>query len=199
MTFIQDSEVFFGGRGEEEGYNSNNNSNDATELLKDRIERDVDMGIRFLLQAQQKSDQRNMRGAVPGKFTGKQPVFSAKGGNDEDDEDFDLAEVRIDYVQHSLSAVMAYEAYLLDKIEKRNAGKAFHEKVHEKVRSVADPIIHRVRNHIDKATSTDANVNYGILGAMGLLVLAVVCVAYMPWICCSSRHRRRKRRIKRSD
>lgn len=214
MTFIEDSEVFFG------------DEHDATELLKDRIERDMDMGIRFLLTTQQKSDRNDMRGAVPGKFTGRQPVFpihraesndddpiSTKAGTYEnenenepesEDKDFNLAEVRVDYVQHSMSAVMAYETFLLDKLEKRHAQKGFHEKVHENVHKVHEKVhkvVHRVKLKINTATASEVFVNYAILGAICLLAIVVICLAYFPWSWPRflARHRRRRRRVKREE
>jgi hypothetical protein len=194
MTFIQESEVFFGGE------------SDATELLKDRIERDVGTGIRFLLQAQQKTDRNGMRGAVPGKFTGRKPAAlpasSAESSNDEsedeqNDKDFHLAEVRVDYVQHSMSAVMAYETFLLDEMEKRHEQMAFHEKVHQ----VVHHAVRHVKHKIDTATASSAFVNYVILGAVCLLVTVVMTLVYLPssWIPFSARHYRRRRRVKRKD
>ena len=194
MTFIGESEIFLGG------------DSDDTELLRDRIERDVGSGIRFLIKAQQKNDRNNMRGAVPGKYTGKIPVLPASANparyeesDDEEkhDSDFDLAEVRVDYVQHSMSAVMAYEAFLLDKLEKRYNQKGFHEKVHEKVHKA----VRHVKHKFDAATASSAFVNYVILGAVCLLFSIVVCLAYLPWswIPCLGKRGRRRRRIKRND
>jgi hypothetical protein len=191
MTFISDREVFFGG------------DSDATELLKDRMERDVGMGIRFLLDAQQKNNHNEMRGAVPGMYNGRKPVVSSsragENSNDEsEDENYDLAEVRVDYVQHSMSAVMAYEKFLLKKMEKQHKKKAFHEKVHEKVHKV----VHHVKHKFEAATASSAFGNYCILGAVCSLVTIVVCLAYLPrsMIPFLGRGRRRKRRrVKRND
>lgn len=205
MTFVQDSEIYFGGGG------------DGAELLKDRLERDVDTGIRFLLKSQQKNDANNMRGAVPGNFNGRKPVLppgssssheedaskSKSNSNDESsedeehDEDFELADVRVDYVQHSMSAVMAYEAFLIDKLAKRHKGKAFHEKVHEHVHKV----VHHVKHKIDVASASSTFVNCAIMGSVCLLLTIVVCLAYLPWsaIPFLGRPRRRRRRVKRND
>lgn len=87
LTFIQDSEVY--------GDNTN---------LRERIWDDVTLGIQFLLDAQQTSTDNNMRGAVPAKYPYK------KGDDDDDD-----MEVRVDYVQHSMSAVIAYEQMITMK------------------------------------------------------------------------------------
>ena len=169
---------------------------DAAELLKDRIERDVGIGIHFLLKAQQKSKRNNMLGAVPGMYSGKRPV--ANEDSEDEDEDFDLAEVRVDYVQHSLSAVMAYEVYLQNKLETFQDRKGFHEKVHEKVQKVA----HHVKRQIDIATASSVFVNYAILASSSLFVCIVVILAYVPWSmipCLRGCRRRRKRRKKRRE
>ena len=186
MTFIQDSEVFFGGE------------SNASELLKDRIERDVGMGIRFLLKAQQKTDFNLMRGAVPGRFTGKKPAALPPVSKEEEyDEDYDMAEVRVDYVQHSMSAVMAYEAFLLDKIGKRHEQLAFHEKVHHAVHHA----VRHVKHKFDNATASAVFVNYAILGAVCLLVTIVLSIVYLPtsWLPFSARRHRGRRRVKRTD
>ena len=205
LTFVQESEIFLGGNSEEEGEDKKGNHADATELLRDRIERDVGMGIRFLLEAQQKTDQNSMRGAVPGMYSGKKPAALSKSNDDEEEgsedgeEDYHLAEVRVDYVQHSMSAVIAYESYLLSKTQQ--AKKRFHEIVHEKVRNVADPILHHVRKKIDTATRSSTFVNYSILALLLCFVVAVIALAYCPLsILPSSRsHRTRRRRLKRRD
>jgi len=208
LTFVQESELFLGGNTEDA---SRTDKGDATELLRDRIERDVEMGIRFLLKAQQKSDRNNMRGAVPGKYTGKRPVLSTKynragriahddqEGSEDDDEDYYIAEVRVDYVQHSMSAVMAYESYLLNKTQQKR--KRFHEKIHEKVHNIADPILHHVRKKIDTATRSSTFVNYAILVAVGFLILVMVGLAYCPasLLPFSRRYPRRPRLHKRED
>eukprot|EP00536_Pseudo-nitzschia_multiseries_P003496 jgi/Psemu1/301994/fgenesh1_kg.54_\ len=144
-----------------------------------------------------------MRGAVPGMYTGKTPVLPSKedASNSEDeheDEDYQISEVRVDYVQHSLSAVLAYEAFLRAKGQEANAKKGFHEAVHETVRKVAAPIIHHVKRRIDTATRSSAMVNYAVLSAVVTLVLAVVGLAYCPGL-CFGRRRRRKRRVERND
>ena len=174
MKFIKESETFFGSEG------------DATELLRDRIERDVGSAIRFLLRAQLKSDYNNMKGAVPGEFISENLEPS---GN--------AAEVRVDYVQHSMSAIMAYEAFLLDKIEKRHNQKAFHERVHEHVHKA----VRHVKHKFDAATSSSAFINYLILGTACWLVSVVVCLAYLPWswIPFFGQRSRRRRRVKRND
>jgi len=202
LTFVQESELFPGGN-TEDGDNTNEEG-DPTELLRDRIERDVGMGIRFLLQAQQKSNQNKMRGAVPGMYTGKTPVLPHLGkedssnSEDEEDEDFQIAEVRVDYVQHSLSAVLAYEAFLKARANEAGARKGFHQAVHETVRKVAAPIIHHVKRRLDMVTRSTTMVNYAVLCSVVAFVAAVVGLAYCPGF-CFGRRRRRKRRVERND
>jgi len=181
MTFIEESEMFFGTEG------------DSTEPLRNRIERDVGSAIRFLLRAQLKTDYNNMKGAIPGQVTTEKLDLPEYG----EDEDFDFAEVRVDYVQHSMSAVMAYEAFLLDKMEKRHNQKAFHERVNEHVHKA----VKHVKHKFDTATSSSVFVNYCILGAVCLLFGVVVCLAYLPssWIPFLGRRSRRRRRVKRKD
>ena len=181
MTFIEESEIFFGTEG------------DSTEPLINRIERDVGSAIRFLLRAQFKTDYNNMKGAIPGQVTTEKLDLPEYG----EDEDFDFAEVRVDYVQHSMSAVMAYEAFLLEKMEKRHNQKAFHERVHEHVHKA----VKHVKHKFDTATSSSVFVNYCILGAVCLLFSFAVCLAYLPWSWISflGRRSRRRRRVKRKD
>lgn len=69
-------------------------------FLRDRIWTDVTYGVNFLLAAQQTNDDNNMRGAVPAKFPSRPQAAG----------DF---LVRVDYVQHSMSAVIAYEREVL--------------------------------------------------------------------------------------
>jgi hypothetical protein len=72
-------------------------------FLRERIWNDVTLGVKFLLASQQTSDNNNMRGAVPARFP-----YRAKF-----DEDI---EVRVDYVQHSMSALIAYERTMLSML-----------------------------------------------------------------------------------
>ena len=186
MTFIKDTELFFGD-GEE----------DATELLKDRMERDIAIGIKFLLKAQVKSDFHNMKGAVPGRFTLKKLSPPPNNDGHEDDEDFEFAEVRIDYVQHSMSAVMAYERFLLDKKMQHENNKAFHRRVKDNVHKAARHVKHKINN----AASSAVFVNYAILATVCIFVILVIALAYLPWswIPILGRSKRRRRRVKRND
>lgn len=217
MTFIQESELFLGSYSEEDvDRKKDNDQGDATELLLDRIEHDVGLGIQFLLEAQEKSNRNGMRGAVPGKFTGKRPSLPKKkdqrqqhqasnddeedSGDEDEDENYEISEVRVDYVQHSMSAIMAYEAFLLNKTKRKQKG--FHQVVNEKVHRVTDPIIHHVRKKIGIATRSSTFVNYALLGGVICIVLAVVVLAYCPMLFtwpCSKRYRHKRHRIKRKD
>ena len=67
------------------------------ELLRDRMNHDIRIGVSFLLDAQETDTNYNMHGAAPKCFPS---------------EDKDAREVRIDYVQHAMSAVIAYEKLL---------------------------------------------------------------------------------------
>lgn len=63
--------------------------------LRQRMLEYIERGVTFLLEAQQKGNENNMRGAVPVRS----PLVKDKD-----------VEVRVDYVQHSMSAIIAYEA-----------------------------------------------------------------------------------------
>jgi hypothetical protein len=89
LTFIQESD------GDDDGEYFH---------LREQIWDDVTLGIQFLLQAQQTSTENNMRGAIPVKFPHR---F---------DSDY---EVRVDYVQHSMSAMIAYEKMLHKRLSVR--------------------------------------------------------------------------------
>ena len=72
---------------------------------------------------------------------------------------------------------MAYEAYLLDKLDQEHNSKGFHEKVHEKFHKVA----HHVKHHIEKAKASSVFMNYAIIAALGALITLAVCLAYQPF------------------
>jgi hypothetical protein len=63
--------------------------------LRDIMVRYIEIGVDFLLDAQQTEEANNMKGAIPARS----PII----------KDVDSA-VRVDYVQHCMSAVIAYEA-----------------------------------------------------------------------------------------
>lgn len=187
----------------------------TTELLQDRIEHDVTMGIRFLLNAQQHTNTNHMRGAVPGKYnpTTTNKISTTKRENsgnsgsgsvdtDEstsseeeeegEDEEHNLSnEVRVDYVQHSMSAVIAYEAYLLQKEEKAKAKQkeyhnhnTFQTKVQEKVNGVTDHIKKEMRRGRNKLTTTtkisDTFANLVLVGILLFFVCIILYIVYLP-------------------
>jgi len=226
LTFIKESEIYMGDEGIEDG---------TTELLRDRIEYDVAMGIRFLLNAQHKSNRNNMRGAMPGKYIPPKAVVDSNVNNDDtdtDDEEDDeeeenmTTEVRVDYVQHSMSAVIAYESYLLEKQQRiidessdginnnSNDNNNFKNKVHD----VADHITKRIRSRMilpNTMTTTMTNnnndtlANFALLGIILFFVLIIIYIAYMPSLLGLSssslkrffnkKRRGGRRRIKRQD
>ena len=200
----------------------------TTELLRDRIEYDVAMGIRFLLNAQHKSNHHNMRGAMPGKYvppittttttTNKsnlKKLVDIDNGDEENEEEEEeqnmTTEVRVDYVQHSMSAVIAYESYLLEKqqriIDDESGTKKSNFK--NKVRGVADHITKHIRSKIHNKNNPNATndtlANFALLGILMFFVLIIIYIAYMPSLLSSSslkrlfNTRRGKRRIKRKD
>jgi hypothetical protein len=100
LAFVRDSEMFVS---EEE---------QIVKPLRERIVEDVTQGIRFLLSSQQRTTENKMLGAVPERYP--KTLSNAHGDGN----------VRIDYPQHSMSAVIAYERFVLDlerhKAEPRN-------------------------------------------------------------------------------
>lgn len=82
LSFVKDYEVFI---------------DEDTHIvlpLREKMRHHIELGIGFLLQSQQQTHHNNMKGAVPA-------VYPAETEDD--------GEVRVDYVQHSMSAVIAYE------------------------------------------------------------------------------------------
>ena len=153
-----------------------------------------------------------MRGAVPGKYTGQHPAnekfyesnlghaadadadAASEDEEDSEDEDYDISEVRVDYVQHSMSAVMAYESFLLNKKNQKEEGKRFRDKVNEKVHRVADNMKHK----IDDVTRSSTFVNLALLCIVVFLMLAMIGIAYFP-LSSLTRRKHRRRRVKRQD
>ena len=197
LTFIQDSEVYLG---------DPDHADTTTELLRDRIEHDVTWGIQFLLHAQHTTNEQGMRGAMPGKV---RPQIkwgtrheAEEESSSEDQEDPLLTEVRVDYVQHSLSAVIAYEAYLLQKEEKvqqdQKRRPIFHtnmsDKVHkvqatvtehvhtaqDKVHHVTDHVKQRLRTQNSTTTPMDTFINVALL--LGILLFFFVIVVYVLYV-----------------
>lgn len=88
LSFIRETEIFVGER------------EHVAEPLRERMLHDVKAGIAFLLGSQETDDAYNMQGGVPEKYPPSKQ-------NDR--------EVRVDYVQHSMSAVIAYENLVLNE------------------------------------------------------------------------------------
>ena len=95
LTFIAESELF------------NSHKEKVAKPLRERIFEDVSKGIEFILSSQQTSTDNNMLGAVPIRFPPKA------------DSAVKDSSVRIDYPQHSMSAVIAYETHLLSSPNQR--------------------------------------------------------------------------------
>mmetsp|Transcript_22243 Transcript_22243/g.52345 ORF Transcript_22243/g.52345 Transcript_22243/m.52345 type:complete len:244 (+) Transcript_22243:39-770(+) len=95
LTFIGESELF------------KSDKENIVKPLRDRIFEDVSQGIGFILSSQQTSTENNMLGAVPVRFPKKT------------DSALKDSSVRIDYPQHSMSAVIAYETHVFDNQRKR--------------------------------------------------------------------------------
>ena len=85
LSFVKDYEVFI----DEEAH--------KVVPLRQKMRHHIELGVSFLLQSQQQTHHHNMKGAVPVAY----PVKA------EEDE-----EVRVDYVQHSMSAIIAYEEHV---------------------------------------------------------------------------------------
>ena len=88
LTFIGESELF------------KSDKENVAKPLRERIFEDVSKGIEFILSSQQTSTDNNMLGAVPVRFPPKA------------DSAVKDSSVRIDYPQHSMSAVIAYEKHV---------------------------------------------------------------------------------------
>ena len=99
-TFVKDHEMFIDQVGRK------------VMPLRERMVRDVQLGIDFLLRSQQQTNENNMKGAVPGMFPPN------------NDYDLEHSEVRVDYVQHSMSAVIAYERIILHGKQRATGGKS---------------------------------------------------------------------------
>lgn len=86
LSFVRPTEMF------------TSDKEDNAETLLDRMHHDIRLGISFLLESQDTSTEYNMHGGVPVKY----PAETSRA-----------KEVRVDYVQHSMSAMIAYEKLLL--------------------------------------------------------------------------------------
>jgi hypothetical protein len=88
LSFVQDTEMIV------------TEYEDMAERLVDRMRHDIRLGARFLLESQETDEGNNMHGGVPVRF----PALDHRS-----------KEVRVDYVQHSMSAMIAYEKLLLSE------------------------------------------------------------------------------------
>ncbi|KAI2496091.1 hypothetical protein MHU86_18417 [Fragilaria crotonensis] len=95
LSFVRDSEMFV------------SEYEDKAERLIDRMRHDIRLGIQFLIESQETDDSHNMHGGVP-------VIFPA--------ENHHSREVRVDYVQHSMSAMIAYETLLLSEKHRKRLG-----------------------------------------------------------------------------
>jgi hypothetical protein len=131
LSFVRPSEMFA------------SDKEDHAERLLDRMHHDIKLGISFLLSSQDTSTANNMQGGVPVKF----PAETSKA-----------KEVRVDYVQHSMSAMIAYEKLLHSSTAKG-----------------------RVLGGLSRVTSgTAVSTVYGEQWILvGLLVAAIVVVALL--------------------
>jgi hypothetical protein len=169
LSFVRDSEMYIG---EEEG---------IAQPLRERIEESIEYGIKFLLDSQELASNNHMDGGVPERYPIKNP---------EDD-----ANVRVDYVQHSMSAVIAYEQYVQEK--KHSGGKLVRQGM-KKLKKFRENVVAKVHhkkgvNRGDAViTNADAGVNMFLLLIVSALILGVVVMVYRP-------HQKRRRRLKRKD
>jgi len=165
LTFIREGEVYVG---EEEH---------IAQPLRERIEESVALGVRFLLDAQQSSTENNMQGGVPACY----PVKHT-----------DDAYVQIDYVQHSMSAMMAYEKFVHDKKKNSNKIRQGVSKLKQFGAGVANRVVQSSSTVVATGgNNPDAYFNYFLLIVVIVTVLVIMFFVYMP--------RSRRKRVKRRD
>lgn len=129
--------------------------------LKERILQFVEHGADFVLRAMEESSTHaSMHGAVPVRFFADDPSVELRTKD---------TEVRIDYVQHSISAMMAYEQLLLH--EGPYASWASRK---EKLQKAASHVRHKVADVIRHPAQEE---NQGALLWMLLVVVLVMVVA----------------------
>jgi hypothetical protein len=150
LTFVKEHEMFIG---EEEH---------IVEPLRDRIEESVAHGIRFLLGAQQVALDNNMQGGVPERYP----------SHNEDDTN-----VRVDYVQHSMSAMIAYEQYMK---QKKNDKKLMRRGM-DRLKKIGKDVADRTKKVVNKnGPNGDSYVNYLLLIVLFVAVALIAAVVYMP-------------------
>jgi hypothetical protein len=143
MTFVRDDELFVV------------DWLPKVERLRDRMLFFIQLGINFLLDAQETDTTYNMHGGVPARF----PPES------EDDKD-----VRVDYVQHSMSAMIAYETYLQSGGEKKTRASS-------KVRQM---IANNKHLRIDSAEGDSTLLTIGFLLVIVLVGIAAFSMVRKP-------------------
>ncbi|KAG7339085.1 hypothetical protein IV203_025815 [Nitzschia inconspicua] len=169
LTFIRESEMYIG---EDEH---------IAQPLRERIEEIIEYGVKFLLDAQELSSINNMQGGLPERYPIKDPEEESN--------------VRVDYVQHSMSAIIAYEQYVL---EKKRGVKLVRQGVKniKKLRDKVADRIHRPRRSSRGdavVAGPDAGINYVLLAICCILILTTVVMVYKP----IQRHRRKLLTTKR--
>jgi hypothetical protein len=170
LTFIRDSEVYVG---EDER---------VVQPLRERLEEVIEYGVKFLLDAQELSTSNLMQGGVPARY----PIKNA-------DDD---ANVRVDYVQHSMSAIIAYERYLLEK----KSGTKLMRNGLKKLKNIRDNVAGKIHSKHHKnrgdAVIADAGTNYVLLAFIFAVIAAVVMLVYKPIFL---RRQSRQSKVKRRD
>ncbi|KAL3896351.1 MAG: hypothetical protein SGARI_007197, partial [Bacillariaceae sp.] len=149
--------------------------------LRERIEESIEYGVKFLLDSQELASNHQMDGGVPERYPIKNPEQDAN--------------VRVDYVQHSMSAMIAYEQYVQ---EKKHSGGKLLRKGMKKLKKFRESVVEKVHhkkglNRGDAViVNADAGMNYFVLLIVFALILGVVILVYQP-------HKKKRRRLKRRD
>jgi len=158
LTFVKDDEMFL-----EEGPDA--------EPLKERILYFVQHGADFVLNSMAMTSEHHMEGGVPVRF----PTHTHRHNA-----------VRIDYVQHSISAMMAYE-----KMLKHEGPYAFHSRK-EQIQHVASNVQRRIKK---VATATHTNMEERPVFWIVLLggVSAVMVLAGVSMIKKTNKNQSKKR------
>lgn len=140
--------------------------------LRDRIIHDVKLGVRFVLGSQQTTTKNNMLGGVPERFPAK---------NDGD------GNVRIDYPQHSMSAMIAYERFLLE--ERKKSGGRLGINHLRKLLPRGSP--QKGGDGSNGAGTHSLWANFILMGSILLIGIVLVVSVFI------SPNRRRRRRLKK--
>jgi len=145
MTFVKDSEMFL--------------EEDEAEPLKDRMMFWIRHGADFILNSMQyeDNDHHNMVGGVP-------KIFPPRKGDDK--------EVRIDYVQHSMSAMIAYERMLNREGPYAPKGKI------QRVASAAKRNLKKVASRVSRDSIEEQPLNW-VLSIVVVIAVMVVAASSM--------------------